>query len=371
MLWMPARLRARLRGPLGQRGFPLQDDRLLVPRARANAAAGTTPRSAIAWPYDGAPIALAQGCGGHAARRGRDVRLIAPAMSRPRILVTGANGQVGAELAAQLRPLGDVIAVDRATLDLADPDALRRGGARAEAGPRSSTRPRTPPSTAPRPSGISRYAVNATAPGILAAEAKRLSAVLIHYSTDYVFDGATRTPYAEDDPAGPLGVYGATKLAGEQAIARRRRARADAAHQLGLRIARQQLPAHDPAARRDARRTADRRRPDRRAELVPRARRGHRADRRRRVCPRWPSAPDSTTCRRRGRRPGTTSPARSSATSRHRASSRSRPPSIRCRRADPASASWRRRSSSATFGFALPPWRDALAACVAGPADPG
>ncbi len=63
------------------------------------------------------------------------------------------------------------------------------------------------------------HAVNARAPGILAGEARRLGALLVHYSTDYVFDGAKRTPYVETDPVAPLGVYGASKLAGEQAIA--------------------------------------------------------------------------------------------------------------------------------------------------------
>jgi dTDP-4-dehydrorhamnose reductase len=62
------------------------------------------------------------------------------------------------------------------------------------------------------------FAVNATGPGVLAEEAKRIGALLVHYSTDYVFDGEKRTPYVEDDATHPLGVYGASKLAGEEAI---------------------------------------------------------------------------------------------------------------------------------------------------------
>jgi dTDP-4-dehydrorhamnose reductase len=149
-------------------------------------------------------------------------------MYRPKILVTGANGQVGAELAAQMRPLGDVTAVDRATLDLADPDALVAAVRALKPDLIVNAAAYTAVDRAETERDLA-YAVNATAPGILAAEARRLSAVLIHYSTDYVFDGAARIPYAEDDPVGPLGVYGASKLAGEEAIA------AAGAHALTLR----------------------------------------------------------------------------------------------------------------------------------------
>ena len=139
-------------------------------------------------------------------------------MRRPTILVTGSNGQLGFELARLCASCGDVVAADRARLDLADPDAIvaavrgakpelivNAGGytavdlAETEAGPAA--------------------AINARAPGILAEEAKRIGAVLIHYSTDYVFDGTRTTPYPEDAPTRPLNVYGATKLAGERAIA--------------------------------------------------------------------------------------------------------------------------------------------------------
>jgi dTDP-4-dehydrorhamnose reductase len=138
-------------------------------------------------------------------------------MGRPTILVTGARGQVGAELAVLLAAHGDVTAVDRAALDLADPDAI----VAAVRGLKPDLIVNAGAYTAVDRAETERdlaFAVNATAPGILAAEAKRLSAVLIHYSTDYVFDGAARAPYAEDAPVAPLSVYGASKLAGEQAI---------------------------------------------------------------------------------------------------------------------------------------------------------
>ncbi len=139
-------------------------------------------------------------------------------MSRPTILVTGAGGQVGAELAVRLAAHGDVTAVDRASLDLADPDAI----VAAVRGLKPDLIVNAAAYTAVDRAETERdlaFAVNATAPGILAAEARRLSAVLIHYSTDYVFDGAARAPYPEDAPVAPLGAYGASKLAGEQAIA--------------------------------------------------------------------------------------------------------------------------------------------------------
>ena len=139
-------------------------------------------------------------------------------MPRPTILLTGATGQVGFELARSLADLGDVIALDRAALDLADADAIVASVRQA----RPQLIVNAAAYTAVDRAEVERdaaFAANARAPGILAEEAKRLDAVLIHYSTDYVFDGRRTTPYDEDAPTGPLNVYGASKLEGERAIA--------------------------------------------------------------------------------------------------------------------------------------------------------
>lgn len=135
-----------------------------------------------------------------------------------RILLTGRNGQVGWELERSLAPLGEVIATDRATLDLADADAIRRVAREAKpelivnaAAYTAVDQAESEPELAMR--------INALAPGVLAEEAKRLGAWLIHYSTDYVFDGAARTPYLESGASHPINVYGRSKLEGERAVA--------------------------------------------------------------------------------------------------------------------------------------------------------
>jgi dTDP-4-dehydrorhamnose reductase len=138
--------------------------------------------------------------------------------TRPSILLTGAGGQLGAELVRVLRGQGDVVATDRAALDLCDPDAI----VAAVRGVRPALIVNAAAYTAvdlAEQETAPAHAVNARAPGILAEEAKRQGAVLIHYSTDYVFDGARGTPYPEDAPANPQNVYGASKLEGERAIA--------------------------------------------------------------------------------------------------------------------------------------------------------
>lgn len=136
----------------------------------------------------------------------------------PRILLTGCNGQVGWELARTLSTLGEVVATDSKTLDLADADAIRR--VMAEVRPPIVVNPAAYTAVDKAESEAERaHAINAIAPGILAEETEKLGALLVHYSTDYVFDGRKRTPYREDDPTGPLNAYGRTKLAGERAIA--------------------------------------------------------------------------------------------------------------------------------------------------------
>jgi len=138
-------------------------------------------------------------------------------VTQPTILLTGANGQVGFELRRTLAPHGHVTACDRSTLDLGDRDALV-SAVRAlkpqlivnAAAYTAVDRAESEPDRA--------EAINATAPAILAEEAKRIDAALIHFSTDYVFDGARTTPYDEQVPTRPLNVYGRSKRDGEIAI---------------------------------------------------------------------------------------------------------------------------------------------------------
>lgn len=136
-----------------------------------------------------------------------------------KILVTGKDGQLGWELQCALAPLGQLFPLGRRELDLANPDGIRKtmrqlrpdvvvnAGAytdvnKAESEPQAAN------------------AVNGEAPAILAEELKRAGGrFLVHYSTDYVFDGASARPYREDDPTSPINGYGASKLGGEQALA--------------------------------------------------------------------------------------------------------------------------------------------------------
>lgn len=148
-----------------------------------------------------------------AGRRGLRV-----SVARPRILLTGANGQIGWELRRTLGALGEIVATDARMLDLANPDAVRAtvraiaptiivNAAAYTAVDRAESEPERA------------RAVNATGPGVLAEEAARLDALLVHYSTDHIFDGGGDTAWREDDAPGPLNVYGASKLAGERAVA--------------------------------------------------------------------------------------------------------------------------------------------------------
>lgn len=134
-----------------------------------------------------------------------------------KILLTGKNGQVGWELQRTLAPLGEVVAVDRERMDLSKPDSVR--SVIREIKPDLIINPAayTAVDKAESEPELA-MAVNGTAPGIMAEEAKRLGASLIHFSTDYVFDGTKETHYTEEDTPNPLNVYGATKLAGELAI---------------------------------------------------------------------------------------------------------------------------------------------------------
>ncbi|UCV17262.1 dTDP-4-dehydrorhamnose reductase [Ferribacterium limneticum] len=134
-----------------------------------------------------------------------------------KILLTGKNGQVGFELQRALAPLGEVVAVDHQECDLADPDAIRR--LVAEVKPQVIINPAayTAVDKAESEPALAR-AINGTAPGVFGEEAARLGALVIHYSTDYVFDGSKPGAYLETDAPNPQSVYGQTKLAGEQAL---------------------------------------------------------------------------------------------------------------------------------------------------------
>lgn len=133
------------------------------------------------------------------------------------ILLLGANGQVGWELQRTLSPLGPVRALERTEADLSDRDALLRVVRETTPSLIVNAAAYTAVDKAEEEEGLAR-AINAGAPGILAEEAKRLGIALVHYSTDYVFDGAGERPAREDDPLAPLNAYGRTKLEGEQAI---------------------------------------------------------------------------------------------------------------------------------------------------------
>ncbi len=135
-----------------------------------------------------------------------------------RMVITGARGQVGGALQASLNGMGTVIALDRAQLDLANADAIRT--ALRELRPTLVINAAAYTAVdAAESDQASAFRINADAPRVLAEEAERLGAPLIHYSTDYVFDGNKQGTWLEDDVPAPLSVYGRSKLAGEQAIA--------------------------------------------------------------------------------------------------------------------------------------------------------
>lgn len=134
-----------------------------------------------------------------------------------KILVCGHNGQVAQALAVGLDDLGEVHVLGRDRLDLAAPEALRAPLRRLAPDLIINAAAYTAVDQAESEPSLA-HAINAQAPGVLAEEAARLRAPLIHYSTDYVFDGSKTSPYTEQDSTNPLGVYGHSKLAGEQAI---------------------------------------------------------------------------------------------------------------------------------------------------------
>jgi len=136
---------------------------------------------------------------------------------KPTILLTGKTGQLGSELNRLLPKLGEVIAPERNELDLCEPEQIRRIMRNAK--PRLVVNAAAYTAVdAAETDQATALAVNAEAPRLLALEAKKVGAMLVHFSTDYVFDGSTKAPYEETDATNPINVYGKTKLAGEEAI---------------------------------------------------------------------------------------------------------------------------------------------------------
>lgn len=135
-----------------------------------------------------------------------------------RILILGQQGQVGWELQRTLTTLGNVIAVDRKQVDLTNRTTLSEIIREIRPNIIVNAAAYTAVDKAESERALA-FAINAEAPALLAEEAKRLGAILVHYSTDYVFDGTKETPYLETDSPGPLNAYGASKLAGDQALA--------------------------------------------------------------------------------------------------------------------------------------------------------
>lgn len=139
-------------------------------------------------------------------------------MSTPlKILISGQHGQVSTELQRHLKGLGQLIVPGRNEFDLAQPEMIRQQVRSLRPDLIINAAAYTAVDKAER-EHASAFAINATAPGILAELAFELDIPMIHYSTDYVFDGRKDTPYTEADQPNPLNVYGASKLAGEQAI---------------------------------------------------------------------------------------------------------------------------------------------------------
>ena len=290
-------------------------------------------------------------------------------MPRPTILVTGAQGQIGFELAQLLAPLGNVVAADRAMLDLSDPDAIVAVVRREKPALIVNAGAYTAVDRAESEPGLAR-AINARAPGILAEEAKRAARGARSF-----FHRLRVRRNAGDTLSGGRADGAVERLRTEQARRRardrrRRCTRNRAAHELGVRLARQEFPAHDPQARGGARRAYRRGRPDRRSELEPYARVGNGAHRRRRIARdggALRAVPSfvfgrGELVRLRARDPG---------------GRRQTPRLVPIATADyptparrPAYGVLATSRFESTFGFALPSWREALADCVASGAAP-
>ena len=135
-----------------------------------------------------------------------------------RILLLGKNGQIGWELHRALAPLGELTALGPGQFDLSNLDGLRGVVRAARPDVIVNAAAYTAVDPAEKESELA-HTLNARAPEAIAEEARRLGALMVHYSTDYVFDGQKQGAYSEDDPTHPLNVYGHSKLAGDRAIA--------------------------------------------------------------------------------------------------------------------------------------------------------
>ena len=188
-------------------------------------------------------------------------------MELPRILLIGKIGQVGWELRRTLAPMARVTCVDFPEIDLTSGDSIRQWVRETRpsivinaAAYTAVDKAESEPDKAMK--------INGVAPGILAEEAKKLGALLVHYSTDYVFDGTKTEPYVETDTPNPLGAYGRTKLAGRRGGAGRRRRASDLPALLGLWRARAEFHAHHDAPGARAREAARGGRPGRLPDVV-------------------------------------------------------------------------------------------------------
>ena len=134
-----------------------------------------------------------------------------------KILLLGKNGQVGWELRRTLAPLAEVVAVDYPEINFTDTSALRRLVAGTRPAVVVNAAAYTAVDKAETETELCRQ-INAVAPGVLAEEAKKAGALMVHYSTDYIFDGTKTSPYVETDAPNPLGAYGRSKLEGDRAV---------------------------------------------------------------------------------------------------------------------------------------------------------
>ena len=134
-----------------------------------------------------------------------------------KIVLIGKNGQLGGEFQRILPILGDVIALDREELDICDLDAIQKTLNELKPGLIINASAYTDVDRAEKETELAMN-INARAPGVMAETARKLGAALIHYSTDYVFDGKKNAPYTESDPTNPLNMYGKSKLLGEENI---------------------------------------------------------------------------------------------------------------------------------------------------------